>query len=98
MTNYNKLLKSFEKANKAANEQKIVTFISSIESKLKFDLDRLYAENDMEAYNKTVNNVKVYGIKVYRNSEGKHKLDLTNFDFSEAAPFLSEAAPFLNRL
>ena len=63
MTDYSKLVKSFEKASKAANEQKIVTFISSIESKLKFDLDRLYAENDMEAYNKTVNNVKSQGLR-----------------------------------
>jgi PIN domain nuclease of toxin-antitoxin system len=90
MTDYSKLVKSFEKASKAANEQKIVTFISSIESKLKYDLDRLYAQNDIEAYNKTVNNVKLQGIKVYRNSEGKHKLDLTNFDFSIAAPFLNK--------
>lgn len=90
MTDYRKLIKSFEKVNKAAKEQKLVTFISSIESKLKFDLDRLYSQNDMEAYTRTVNNVKAYGIKVYRNSEGKHRLDLTNFDFSEAAPFLNK--------
>lgn len=89
MTNYNKLLKSFEKATKAANEQKLVAFIDGLESKLRYDLDRLYAQNDMEAYNTTVNNVKSRGVKVYRNSEGKHRLDLTNFDFSEAAPFLN---------
>lgn len=90
MTNYNKLLKSFEKAKKAANDQKLVTFISSMESKMRYDLDMLYAQNDIEAYNKTVNNVKSQGIKVYRNSEGKHKLDLTNFDFSIAAPILNK--------
>ena len=90
MTDYSKLVKSFEKATKAANEQKIVTFISSMESKMRFDLDKLYAQNDMEAYNKTINNVKSQGIKVYRNSEGKHKLDLTNFDFSIAAPILNK--------
>lgn len=90
MTDYRKLIKSFEKATKAANEQKIATFISSMESKLIFDLDRLYSQNDMEAYNKTVNNVKSQGIKVYRNSEGKHRLDLTNFDFSQVAPFLNK--------
>ena len=90
MTDYSKLIRSFEEASKSANEQKLVTFISSIESKLKYDLDRLYAQSDMEAYDKTVNNVKSRGIKVYRNSEGKHKLDLTNFDFSEAVPFLNK--------
>ena len=90
MTNYNKLLKSFEKATKAANEQKLVTIISSMESELRFDLDRLYSQGDMEAYTKTVNNVKSRGIKVYRNGEGKHRLDLTNFDFSIAAPILNK--------
>ena len=90
MTDYSKLMKSFEDASKAANEQKLLTFITSMESKMRYDLDMLYAQNDMEAYNKTVNNVKAYGIKVYRNSKGKHKLDLTNFDFSEAAPFLNK--------
>ena len=90
MTNYNKLLKSFEKANKAAKEQKLLTFITSMESKMRFDLDRLYAENDTEAYTKTVSNIKSRGIKVYRNSEGKHRVDTTNLDLSEVAPFLNK--------
>lgn len=90
MTDYRKLIKSFEEASKAANEQKLVTFISSIESKLKYDLDMLYAQNDMEAYNKTVNNIKSRGIKVCRNSKGKHRVDTTNLDLSEAIPFLNK--------
>ena len=90
MTNYSKLLKSFEKATKAANDQKIVTIISSMESKMRYDLDMLYAQNDIEAYTKTVNNIKSRGIKVYRNNKGKHRVDTTNFDFSEAVPFLNK--------
>lgn len=82
MTDYNKLFANLEQASNSRKQQNVMAFIAGLESRLISDLDKAFSDGDPDKYNKLVSNIKNQGIKVFRNNDGKHKLDMTNFDFS----------------
>lgn len=49
-------------------------FMDAFDGGLRMDLDKAYASGDTQRYERLLNNVKAEGIRVFRNSEGKHKL------------------------
>ena len=71
--NYDSLYDAFKVAEEENNRQKFAYFMQGFEYGIVNDLDKYYANND-EKYQTLVNNVKKYGFKVLRNSEGKHKI------------------------
>lgn len=82
MNDFSKILQDFQKTLDSANDTKIVAFITGLQKGLTDDLDKAFASNDANHYGKLLANTKSQGIRVFRNSDGKHKLDMTNFDFS----------------
>jgi len=70
---YDKVMQTKEKRQR----NNIEYFITEFEKQMTGDLDELY-QTDKEQYNISLANVKKQGIRVFRNAEGKHKLDCTN--------------------
>ena len=74
MTDRNKLYEAFQNAKEQNRRENFDAFLNSFESKIVEDLDRYYVE-DQSKYTVMVNNIKARGIRVFRNSQGKHKID-----------------------
>lgn len=77
MTNIEELYNKVIQQKAARQRQNIESFIVEFEKQMTGDLDKLY-QTDKERYNISLANVKKQGIRVFRNDEGKHKLDCTN--------------------
>jgi len=71
------LYQQFQKAQENRSKQKFNYFINSLKNVIVTDLDKYYIQ-DKEKYQTYLSNVKnVFGYKVFRNSEGKHKVIIT---------------------
>ena len=67
----------FEYLQQEQEDQEIENFkyfMIGFEGGLIFDLNKAYADGDMEEYNRQVSNIKEKGIRVFRNSKGEHKV------------------------
>lgn len=77
MTDIEKLYDKVMQTKEKRQRNNIEYFITEFEKQMTGDLDELY-QTDKEQYNISLANVKKQGIRVFRNAEGKHKLDCTN--------------------
>ena len=76
MTDKDKLYQAFQKANEQRKRENFNYFFDCLEEGLVKDLDDAYASGDIESYEKLKSNIKLGppAAKVFRNSEGKHKI------------------------
>lgn len=65
------LYQAFQMANEERKRRNFDAFMTGFEGGLIKDLDEAYASNDTE---KLKRNIKEKGIRIFRNSEGKHKI------------------------
>ena len=68
------LYQAFQMANEERKRRNFDAFMTGLEGGLIEDLDKAYASNDTEQYEKLKRNLKAKGIRIFRNSEGKHKI------------------------
>lgn len=68
------LYHAFQQANEERKRNNFNAFMDGLEGGLVKDLDSSYASGDMQKYNKLVANLKNKGMRIFRNSEGKHKV------------------------
>lgn len=73
---YNNFYDYLQSMNKQRNQEKFNAFMLGLESGLTNDLDKLYADGNMIKYKKIVDNLKSKGIRVFRNTYGKHKIKM----------------------
>lgn len=71
---YNKMYESFNQANEERKRENFNAFMFGLEKGLVKDLDEIYASGDMDKYTHLSNNIKSKGIRIFRNSAGKHKI------------------------
>lgn len=74
MDGKDKLFDLFQKAEQQRVKRNLDAFIAGFECGAIEDLDKKYESNDVDGYERMVSNLKSRGIKVLRNSNGKHKL------------------------
>lgn len=74
MGEWDDLFSVFQQADEQRKRRNFDAFMKGFNGGLVYDLDNAYASGDMEKYNRLVTNIKNNGIKIFRNSEGKHKL------------------------
>lgn len=72
------LYSAFRQADEQRQRRNFDAFMDGFESGLVKKLDDYYESGDQERYQTYLNNIKSKGIKVLRNSEGKHKLQFVN--------------------
>lgn len=61
--------------NEQRKKENFNTFMDTVDKGLTCDLDNAYASGDMKKYDDLVSNIKEKtGARIFRNSEGKHKL------------------------
>lgn len=66
------ILKMADEANKRRNFD---AFMDGFEGGLIMDLDKAYASGDVKRYETLIKNIKEKtGARIFRNSEGKHKI------------------------
>ena len=70
---YDSLYDAFQYANEQRKRNNFNTFIEILDARLTKDLDNYYV-TDRKQYEIVLANIKEQGIRVFRNSEGKHKL------------------------
>lgn len=68
------LYEAFQRVNEDRKKRNFNAFMDGLEGGLTKDLDSAYASGDNERYQTLVNNIKKQGMRVFRNSEGKHKI------------------------
>lgn len=73
MTDRNKLYEAFQTAKEAHRRENFDAFFDSFEGGITKDLDRYFVE-DQTQYTDMVNRLKARGIRIFRNSQGKHKI------------------------
>ncbi len=73
MNNYDSLYNLFRESNEQRKRRNFNAFMDGFLTGMDKDLDKYYA-TDREKYEQVLNNVKSMGIRVFRNSAGKHKL------------------------
>lgn len=70
------LYQSLLNAQEQRKRENFNYFMDKLEGTLISDLDKIYASGNQEQYRTLVHNIKEkLGYKVYRNGEGKHKLN-----------------------
>lgn len=74
MDDKDKLFDLFQKAEQRRVKRNFDVFITEFERGVIEDLDKKYESDDVDGYERLVSNLKSIGIKVLRNSSGKHKL------------------------
>lgn len=76
---YSKILDQIDGNSQKQRQANIAVFLESLTAGLTKDLDNAYAKQTIGklTYDEFLNKVKSQGYKVYRNSKGKHKLELT---------------------
>lgn len=68
------LFQAFQEVQKAREKRNFNAFMDGLEGGLVNDLNNRWAAGDNEGYQRLLSNIKEKGIRVFRNSEGKHKL------------------------
>lgn len=79
MTDRDVLYSAMRQAEEKRKRANFDYFMDGLESGLKQDLDKLYQSGNMEEYNKTLQHIKEHGVKVFRNSQGFHRINATFF-------------------
>lgn len=74
MADHNKLYEAFQTAKEAHRRENFNAFFDSFESGIVKDLDRYFVE-DQSKYTDIMNRLKAKGIRIFRNSQGKHKIN-----------------------
>jgi hypothetical protein len=72
------LYSAFRQADEQRKRRNFDAFMDGFEGGLIKNLDDTYKSGNQESYQRLLNNIKSKGIKVLRNSEGKHKLQFVN--------------------
>lgn len=73
MIDRDKLYEAVQAAKEARRRENFNAFFDSFESGITKDLDRYFVE-DHGKYTDMVNRLKARGIRIFRNSQGKHKI------------------------
>ena len=73
MNNYDDLYKVFRQADEERKRTNFNAFMNCLTAGMIKDLNRYYVE-DRNQYEITLNNLKKQGIRVFRDSNGRHKL------------------------
>ena len=73
MTDRDKLYEAVQAAEEASRRENFNAFFDSFESGITKDLDRYFVE-DQSKYTDMVNRLKAQDIRIFRNSQGKHKI------------------------
>lgn len=68
------LFQAFQEVQKEREKRNFNAFMDGLEGGLVNDLNKRWASGDNEGYQRLLSNIKGKGIRVFRNSEGKHKL------------------------
>ena len=68
------LFQAFQEVKKDREKRNFNAFMDGLEGGLVSDLNKSWASGDNDGYQRLVSNIKAKGIRVFRNSEGKHKL------------------------
>lgn len=72
------LYNQFREAKEQQKQENFKVFMTTLVYGLVSDLDTCYASGDVDKYNTLVNNIKSRGgFRIFRNSEGKHKLEIS---------------------
>ena len=66
------LFQAFQEAQKDREKRNFNAFMDGLEGGLVNDLNKRWAAGDNEGYQRLLSNIKERGIRVFRNSEGKH--------------------------
>ena len=69
------ILQEIFRGGKQSEQDKLKYFFDGLENGIVEDLNRLY-QKDQGRYEFYLSNVKSEGYKVFRNSQGKHKVEL----------------------
>lgn len=73
MTDRDKLYEAVQAAKEARRRENFDAFFDSFESGITKDLDRYFVE-DQTKYRDMVYRLKARGFRIFRNSQGKHKI------------------------
>ena len=68
------LFQAYKEIQNNREKRNFNAFMDGLEGGLINDLNKAWASGDNEKYQRLVSNIKARGIRVFRNSEGKHKL------------------------
>ena len=68
------LFQAYKEFQNNREKRKFNAFMDGLEGGLINDLNKAWASGDNDGYQRLVSNIKAKGIRVLRNSEGKHKL------------------------
>jgi len=75
MGQYDNLYDIFKQADEQRKQNNFNRFMSSFDATLVQDLDNAWANDPQDhEYDQLLSNIKSRGIRVFRNSNGKHKL------------------------
>lgn len=83
MSGYDNLYNKLNQAQEARKRNNFNAIMNSLEINLIKDLNEAYASNNPEKYKNLTDNMKAKGVRIFRNSDGKHKVDLTNFMWND---------------
>jgi len=68
------LYQIFQQTNEDRKRRNFNYFMNELEKDLISDLDKKYLSGDMTKYDSLVKNLKDRGCRIFRNSDGKHKI------------------------
>lgn len=71
---YDNLYDQYQNMKESQKQQNFDAIMSALDKQLTTRLDETFSVGAQEEYDKMLSNIKARGIKVFRNSEGKHKL------------------------
>lgn len=74
MSEWDSLYQEFRQAVEQRKRNNFDVFMNKLNDDLTKDLDNVWLSGDSERYNRLLSNVKAQGIRVFRNDDGKHKL------------------------
>ena len=73
MQDFSDLYNTFNQVNEQRKRNNFNYFMYGLITGFEHDLDKEYIE-DREQYEKSLKNIKANGFRVFRNSQGKHKV------------------------
>lgn len=71
---YDNLYDQYQNMKESQKQQNFDAIMSAFDKQLTARLDETFSAGAQEEYDKMLSNIKARGIRVFRNSEGKHKL------------------------
>lgn len=76
MDRYSQLYDNIQQLNEQRKRENFKVFMDTIIKGLEKDLDKTYKDKSEDEYLTFVKRVKSEGFRIYRNSVGKHKVDM----------------------